>query len=90
VLDDLKTLFEPSQHDGRYRQGVACYGRLLQAVGEAAHQSYLVLTSREAPSELGVMSGGAVRCFQLGGLKVDEARVLLAPNATGWHRRAVG
>jgi len=39
----------------------------------------LVLTSREAPSELGVLSGGAVRSFQLGGLEVDEARVLLAP-----------
>ena len=53
VLDNLDTLFEPSHHDGRYRQGMGPYGRLLQAVGEAAHQSCLVLTSREAPSEPG-------------------------------------
>ena len=90
VLDNLDTLFEPSHHDGRYRQGMGPYGRLLQAVGEAAHQSCLVLTSREAPSEPGGLSGGAVRSFQLGGMEVDEARVLLAPKTTGWHLRAVG
>ena len=50
----------------------------------------LVLTSREAPSELGVLSGGAVRSFQLGGLEVDEARVLLAPMQLVGTGEAVG
>jgi WD40 repeat protein/DNA-binding XRE family transcriptional regulator len=78
VLDNFETLFEPGQHEGRYRAELAGYGRLLQAVGEAAHQSCLVLTSREAPAEVAVMGGGAVRTFPLGGLGVHEAQVLLA------------
>ena len=40
--------------------GVAGYGRLLKAIGEARHQSCLVVTSREKPSDLDVLGGGAV------------------------------
>src|SRR5216683_7815058 len=58
---------------------MAGYGRLLQDMGEASHPSCLVLTSREAPPELAVLGGGAVRTFELGGLGIDEAQVLLAP-----------
>jgi WD40 repeat protein/transcriptional regulator with XRE-family HTH domain len=78
VLDNSETLFEPGQREGRYRTGMAGYGRLLQAVGEGRHQSCLVLTSREAPPEQAVLGGDAIRRFQLGGLGVDEAQVLLA------------
>jgi transcriptional regulator with XRE-family HTH domain len=78
VLDNSETVFEPGQGEGRYREGLGGYGHLVQAVGEASHQSCLVLTSREAPPELAVLAGGGVRTFQLGGLGVDEAQVLLA------------
>lgn len=78
VLDNFDTLIKPGQEEGRYRAGLAGYGRLLQAVGEASHQSCLVLTSREAPVELAVLGGEAVRTFPLGGLGVDEARRVLA------------
>jgi WD40 repeat protein/transcriptional regulator with XRE-family HTH domain len=78
VLDNAEALFEPGELEGRYRPGVAGYGELLQAVGEATHQSCMVLTSREAPPELAVLGDGAVRVFELGGLGVDEAQVLLA------------
>jgi WD40 repeat protein len=79
VLDNFDTLFEPGQAEGRYRAGLAGYGRLLRAIGEASHQSCLVLTSREAPAELAVLGGDAVRTFPMGGLGVDEARLVLAP-----------
>jgi WD40 repeat protein/transcriptional regulator with XRE-family HTH domain len=79
VLDNFEILFEPGQQEERYRAGLAGYGRLLQAVGEANHQSCLLLTSREAPAELAVLGGEAVRTFPLGGLGVDEARLVLAP-----------
>src|SRR5207253_2727958 len=64
VLDNSETLFEPGQREGRYRTGMAGYGRLLQAVGEAAHQSCVVQTSREAPPELAVLAGDAIRRFE--------------------------
>ena len=77
VLDNSETLFEPGQREGRYRPGMAGYGRVQQAVGQTRHQSCLVLTSREAPPELGIIASG-VRSFELGGLGTDEAQVLLA------------
>src|SRR6266545_1119405 len=77
VLDNVETLFELGQQEGRYRAELAGYGRLLQTLGEASHQSCLLLTSREAPPELAVL-GGAVRSLQLAGLGVDEAQALLA------------
>src|SRR6266536_5422432 len=77
VLDNFETLFEPGQEEGRYREGQAGYGRLLRVVAEAAHRSCLLLTSREAPVELTVFGGDAVRTVPLGGLGVDEARELL-------------
>jgi WD40 repeat protein len=53
------------------------YRHLLHAVGDAPHQSCLLLTSRETPGELATL-GNAVRTFDLRGLGVDEAQVLLA------------
>ena len=78
VLDNFETVLEPGQQEGRYRDGFAGYGALLQAIGETRHQSCLVVTSREAPPELAVLGGGGVRRFQLGGLGVAEGQVLLA------------
>src|SRR6266851_10232421 len=77
VLDNFDTLVEPRQRDGRYRDGYAGYGRLLQAVAEGRHHSCLVVTSRESPPELDIL-GGAIRTLQLGGLGVAEGQVLLA------------
>jgi WD40 repeat protein/transcriptional regulator with XRE-family HTH domain len=77
VLDNFETVLEPGQQEGRYRDGLAGYGALLRAVGETRHQSCLVVTSREAPPELAVLSTSAVRRFHLGGLGVAEGQVLL-------------
>jgi len=79
VLDNSETLYETGDRDGSYRSGMAGYGRLFQTLGEASHQSCLLLTSREAPLELALL-GAAVRTFELGGLDVEEAQVLLAPS----------
>jgi WD40 repeat protein/transcriptional regulator with XRE-family HTH domain len=88
VLDNLETLFEPGQTEGRYREGMSGYGRLLRTMGEAAHESCVVLTSREAPAELGVLAGEAVRIFPLSGLKVDEARrVLVSKQLAGTNEQ---
>src|SRR5713226_6714788 len=78
VLDNFETLLEPGEREGRYRDGYAGYGVLLQAIGEASHQSCLVVTSREAPPDLAVLGGGAVPTLKLGGLAVPEGQALLA------------
>jgi WD40 repeat protein/transcriptional regulator with XRE-family HTH domain len=79
VLDNFETLFQPDRQPGLYRTDLDGYGRLLLAVGEATHQSCLVLTSREAPEERAVFYGGGGRTFRLGGLAAGETQALLAP-----------
>jgi len=78
VLDNFETLLEPGQREGRYRDGFAGYGSLLQAIGETTHESCVLVTSREAPPELAVLAGHSVRSLELGGLGVPEGQVLLA------------
>ena len=78
VLDNSETLFEPGQREGRYRAGMDGYGQILQAVGEASHQSCLLLTGREPPPELAVLAG--VRELELHGLGVGDVQDLLNRN----------
>ena len=76
VLDNSETLFEPGQGETRYRAEIDGYGRLFHALGEASHRSCLLLTSREAPPELTLVSGA--RQLELHGLGMAEARALPA------------
>jgi WD40 repeat protein/transcriptional regulator with XRE-family HTH domain len=78
VLDNFETLLEPGQREGRYRDGFAGYGSVLQAIGQTSHQSCVVVTSREAPPDWSLLGGGAVRALELGGLGVPEGQLLLA------------
>ncbi|MBC8074888.1 MAG: XRE family transcriptional regulator, partial [Chloroflexales bacterium] len=70
VLDNLEVLLEDRSGTGRMRAGFAGYARLLQRVGETAHQSCLLLTSRENPSDLIPLEGSRapVRALRLAGL----------------------
>jgi WD40 repeat protein/transcriptional regulator with XRE-family HTH domain len=78
VLDNFETLLEPGQRDARYRDGMAGYGEVLQAIGESNHQSCMIITSREAPPDWTVLAGGGVRTLELHGLGAHEGRALLA------------
>ncbi|MBV9173326.1 MAG: helix-turn-helix domain-containing protein [Chloroflexi bacterium] len=78
VLDNAEALIEPGQQEARYREGMAGYGRLLRVVAEASHQSCFVVTSREAPPEVPILSEAPVRTLQLAGLGAHEVRALLA------------
>jgi WD40 repeat protein/transcriptional regulator with XRE-family HTH domain len=79
VLDNLETVLRADSPGGGYAIGNTGYGSLLRQIGEVPHQSCLVLTSREAPPELGVMRGetGPVRRLDLGGLSVADGQSLL-------------
>ncbi|HAJ59740.1 MAG TPA: NB-ARC domain-containing protein, partial [Cyanobacteria bacterium UBA8543] len=61
---------------GQYREGYEGYGELLKRVGEAPHQSCLVLTSREKPKEIRLLEGATlpVRVLQLKGLLITEVQ----------------
>jgi hypothetical protein len=77
ILDNLETLLEPCDTEGRFQDPFDGYRKLLQAVGETRHQSCMILTTREASAELGLMAAGTVRSMEVRGLSVEETRDLL-------------
>ncbi|MFL5658749.1 MAG: NB-ARC domain-containing protein [Ktedonobacteraceae bacterium] len=80
VLDNLETLLVESEGRSRMRPGYEGYSQLLRRVGESAHQSCLLLTSREKPSELVPLEGShkPVRTLRLAGLETEAGEQLLA------------
>jgi WD40 repeat protein len=85
ILDNVETVMQPGDRVGRYQPGYEGYGDLLRLLGETMHQSCVVLTSREKPTEVTVLEepGGLVRSHSLGG-DLDTALALLAArNLTG-------
>ena len=79
VLDNLETLLEEGEGTGRMRPGCEGYAQLLRRVGETAHQSCLLLTSREKPIDLLPLEGSRkpVRALRLAGLDVVASEQLL-------------
>jgi WD40 repeat protein/transcriptional regulator with XRE-family HTH domain len=80
VLDNLETLLEEGESRGRLRSGYEGYGQLLRRVGETAHQSCLLLTSREKLTDLEPLEGSRrpVRALRLDGLETAASEQLLA------------
>ena len=74
ILDSSEAILRPGDRSGHYRSGYEVYGELLQRVGQVAHQSCLVFTSREKPREISLLEGKKVRFLQLQGLKESEGQ----------------
>jgi len=92
VLDNLETLLESGDRAGNYLPGYEGYGRLIQRLAESAHQSCVLVTSREKPKEIEPLEGmrSPVRTLRLGGVDEQAARVLLSDKGLGgtslaWH-----
>jgi len=75
VFDNVESILRSGETTGQYNEGYQGYGELFRQVGEVCHQSCLILTSREKPSEVLPPESGdlMVRSLQLSGLK-EEAR----------------
>src|SRR5260221_5623139 len=74
VLDNVETILQE-----RNRAGYEAYGQFFQRVGQTAHRSCLLLTSREQPKELAPLEGThtPVRTMVLAGLEQGACRQLL-------------
>ncbi|NMG19762.1 NACHT and WD40 repeat domain-containing protein [Brasilonema bromeliae] len=79
ILDNVESILRSGSRAGQYREGYEGYGELFRQLGEANHQSCLVLTSREIPQEVALLKGQTlpVRSLQLSGLKVNEGQEIL-------------
>src|SRR5437660_8974644 len=83
VLDNLETLLASGDREGSYLPGYEGYGRLIQRLAESAHQSCVLLTSREKPREIGPLEGtrSPVRSLRLVGMDDQAAKALLSDKA---------
>ncbi len=79
VLDNLEAIIQEGINAGDYRAGYTDYGMLIQRLGEMAHLSCLLLTSREKPVELGQLAGqtAPVRILMLEGLAEQACQTIL-------------
>jgi WD40 repeat protein/transcriptional regulator with XRE-family HTH domain len=83
VLDNLEALLVSGDPEGTYLPGYEGYGRLIGRLGESAHQSCVLLTSREKPKEIEPLEGtrSPVRSLRLVGMNDQAAKVLLSEKA---------
>ncbi|MEH2257433.1 NB-ARC domain-containing protein [Nostoc sp.] len=79
ILDNFDTLLEQGKGTGCYREGYEPYGELLWRLGETGHQSSVLLTSREKPTEVAALEGDGlpVRTLALSGLEVVAGQTIL-------------
>ena len=79
ILDNFESVLQSRYQAGQYLEGYEGYGKLLLRVGEAEHQSCLLVTSREKPGQISYLEGKTlpVRSIQLFGVGQDEGRKLL-------------
>ena len=77
ILDHMEAILKPGD-TGQFRNGYQGYGQLLSVIGETAHSSCLILTSREKPSEIAASEGDRlpVHSLRLSG-SLEAAMALL-------------
>src|SRR5216110_3338567 len=80
LLDNFDTLLQGSDPEGSYLPGYEGYGRLIERLAESAHQSCVLLTSREKPREIEALEGvrSPVRSLRLVGVEEQAAHDLLS------------
>src|SRR5713101_4567214 len=80
LYDNLESFLEEGEDSGRMRAGYEGVARVLHRVAETEHQSCLLLTSREKPSDLVPLEGSRapVRALRLARLDADSCKQLLA------------
>ena len=85
ILDNVETILQPGARAGQYRTGYENYGQLFQLVGESAHSSCLMLTSREKPAEVAALEGIelSVRSLQLKGSGEAAQKLIQAKGLSG-------
>jgi WD40 repeat protein/transcriptional regulator with XRE-family HTH domain len=96
VLDNLESLLQSRDPEGSYLPGYEGYGRLLGRLAESAHQSCVLLTSREKPKEIEPLEGvrSPVRSLRLMGMDEQTAHDLLSDKQlrgtpAAWQRLVV-
>ncbi|OLP15872.1 hypothetical protein BST81_23900 [Leptolyngbya sp. 'hensonii'] len=80
ILDNVETIFSSGRFTGQYRPSYEAYGKLFEQIGGTAHQSCLLITSREKPKEIARLESKTrpVRSLALKGLTLIEGQQIFA------------
>jgi hypothetical protein len=80
MLDHCESIFQGGAQVGTYRPGSDDYGDLFRMLGQTNHQSCLLLTSREKPTEIAQLEGvnAKVRTLTLMGLEPAAGQQIFA------------
>ena len=89
ILDNVETILLSGECAGQYRQGYENYGQLLRLIGETAHSSCLILTSREKQAEIAATEGIelSVRSLQLKGSPEAAEKLIQAKGLSGSQKQ---
>lgn len=84
ILDNMETILEVGEA-GQFRSGYEGYGELLRVIGETAHSSCIILTSREKPAIIAASEGDKlpVRSLRLSGSPEAAHALLTAKGLMG-------
>lgn len=84
ILDNVETLLSPGEA-GQYRAGYENYGELFQKMGQTRHQSCLIITGREKPTDIGILESDRLttRSFQLNGSPEAAQAIIQVKGLTG-------
>ncbi|HEY1353785.1 MAG TPA: NB-ARC domain-containing protein [Ktedonobacteraceae bacterium] len=79
ILDNAEAILQSGSALGAYKEGYEEYEKLIRIVGEARHQSCVIVTSREQFKEITWLSMAKrdVRAYHVKGLHVDDVRTIL-------------
>lgn len=85
ILDNVETILRSGECAGQYRTGYENYGQLFRLIGETAHSSCLILTSREKPVEVAALEGIelSVRSLPLKGSPEAAQKLIQAKGLSG-------
>lgn len=80
ILDNVETILSSGDASIGYLDGYEAYGTFFEQIAKAAHQSCLLLTSREKPRAVAELEGSKrrIRSLSLTGLRVDGARKIFS------------
>ncbi|WP_019506832.1 NB-ARC domain-containing protein [Pleurocapsa sp. PCC 7319] len=89
ILDNVETILLPGDCAGQYRVGYENYAQLFRLIGETAHSSCLILTSREKPAEIAAIEGIdlAVRSLQLTGSTEAAQKLIQVKGLSGSEKQ---
>ena len=97
VLDNLESILASGDPEGGYLPGYEGYGRLIGRLAESAHQSCVLVTSREKPREIEPLEGmrSPVRSLRLVGMDEQAVQDLLTEKGLSgtpavWQRLVTG